>query len=420
MAEGSFRGHTPRCTAELCLNQRHKGADCARCVDTCPTGAIDLTSHRPFLDPDLCVQCGACLVACPTDVFSQISPPEQTLTLTFQHLPPIAPLVLVCPLRPAIAQTQAPVAAAVRHQRCLAALSIPHLLDLSSQGMRPLWLDDSPCAGCPLGMCHAQLLASVAGANELLVGFGRPSSLALHTKNPELLLDEPLAHPLLDGMKPQLSRRGFFGALRQMGQARVERAMEEEALPMLRPAVAVDQRLPRRLPHNRKELLAHLADLTTDSAPPDDSLFSLESLPFASVTVDARACSACGLCARFCPTGALHYAGPGVGALGKNDDNAYALDFQAQLCIDCAICQMACPEAAIRFEDSLPVEKLLSPQAEQLTAGEVTSCVTCGVAVADHWQPPRCYVCRQGAGTVSPLRDRAGLMTDLIQRTASI
>lgn len=418
MAEGGFGGHTPRCTAELCLNQRHRGAGCTRCVDVCPTAAIGLSGHRPRLDSDLCVQCGACVVACPTDVFAQISPPEQALALTFQNLPPAAPLELVCPLRPAVAETRAPVAAIVRHQRCLAGLSIPHLLDLSGQGTRPLWLDDSPCADCAFGPCHSLLLDSVAGSNELLAGLGRSPSLVLRTTHADSLLDAPQALPVLDGMKAQLSRRGFFGALRQLGQERVERALEEEAPPMLRPAVAVDQRLPRRLPHSRKELLAHLTALAADDTPSDDSLLSLHSLPFASVTMDASACSACGLCARFCPTGALHFDGPGVGLLRPGDDPGYSLDFQARLCIDCAICRVACPEDAITFGDSLPVEWVLSSQAAQLAAGTVTACISCGVAVADHWQPPRCYVCRHGAGAVAPLGDAAGLLAGLVRGSA--
>jgi len=195
---------------------------------------------------------------------------------------------------------------------------------------------------------------------------------------------------VLDGKKPQLSRRGFFGALGQMGKERMERALEEEAPPMLRPAVAVDQRLPRRLPHSRKELLARLS--------------ALAAFPFASVLVDTDVCSACGLCARVCPTDVLYFDGPGVGFLRAGNNPAYALDFQTRLCIDCTIYQVACPEDAIAFDDNLLVEKLHSPQAEHLAAGQVTACITCGVAVADHWQPPTCHVCRLGAGAVSPLR----------------
>ncbi|RLT45141.1 MAG: hypothetical protein DWI57_01475 [Chloroflexi bacterium] len=416
MPEG-FGGRIPNCNAALCLNQRHRGAGCCRCVDSCPTDAIRLEGGRPRLDETLCVQCGSCTVVCPTDVFTQINPPEPTLMLTFQHLPPTAPLEVVCPLRSGGAESRAPVAAVVRHRRCLAALSVPHLLEISRQGERPLWLDDSPCADCPFGACHSLLTASVAAANTLLAAFGHPPSLALHTTHPEQLLPAPLARPVLDGMKPQLSRRGFFGALRQMGQERVERALTEEAPPMLRPAVAVDQRLPRRLPHSRKELLAHLSGLVIEDGLSQEAEIGLADLPFAVVGVDADACSACGLCSRFCPTGALHFDGPGVGALTSYKDAAYALDFQARLCIDCAICQVACPEEAIAFGDSLRTEQLLSARAESLVAGKMTACITCGAPVAEHIQPSRCHVCRQGAGKVTPLHDGAGLMTDLLRRS---
>jgi len=341
-------------------------------VDICPTGAIQLAENSPVLDPDLCVLCGACVNTCPTDVFSQISPPEQTLALTIQHLPPTAPLELVCPLRPGGAQTQAPVAAIVHHARCLAALSASDLIELSSRGARPLWLDDSPCAACSLAACHPLLLRATAGANELLAASGRSPSLALSTTHADQLLDAPIERPLLDGMKPRLSRRGFFGALRQMGQERVERARKEEAPPMLRPAVAVDERLPRHLPHSHTELLACLAGLAAgavDAAPPADRMLSLAALPFAALTVAPGACSACGLCARFCPTGALRFDGPGMGLLGEDDDTAYALSFQARLCIDCAICRAACPEDAIDFEDSLPLDTVLSGQTDCLAAG---------------------------------------------------
>jgi ferredoxin len=406
MAEGSFGGHTPRCTAELCLNQRHKGTGCSLCVDHCPTGAIQLTGNRPALDPDLCVQCGTCLVICPTEVFSQTNLPELTLTLTFQHLPPAAPLELVCPLRSPLAETQAPVVALVRHPRCLASLSIPHLLDLSNRGERSIWLDDSLCVDCPFVVCHNLLCRSVAGANELLSAFGRPPALALHTTHAELLLSEPATRPLLDGMKPQLSRRGFFGALRQMGQERMGRALVEEAPPMLQPAVVVDERLPRRLPHSRKELLALLTTLTVDSPPPDESLLSLESLPFASVAVDADVCSACGLCARFCPTGALAFV---------VENPCFQLGFQPATCIDCEICVVVCPEDAIQIGDRVVTATLVSLAFQSLHSGELASCYQCGVSTTvDGTNRPLCSVCRLSAGAVGPLQDEAGLMADLL------
>lgn len=394
MPEGGFGGHIPACHSALCLNQRHRGAGCRRCVDGCPTGAIRLEGSRPRLDESLCVQCGACTVTCPTDAFSQTSPPEPTLAQTLAVLPSDAPLALVCPRHPTPAHTPSPVDAVVRHARCLAALSLPTLLELSRQGERSLWLDDSPCAACPFAACHALLVESVAGANALLAAVGSGQSFQLVTSRREGILAETAQRPLLDGMRPQLSRRGFFASLRQMGEERVERALLEEPPPMLRPAVEIDKRLPQRLPDSHKRLLAWLTTLGQSSAADGQEQVGLENLPFAAVEVESDTCSACGLCARFCPTGALEFDGPGVGALRPEDPQSYALFFQPRLCIDCDICRVACPEKAISYGDTLPLTVLLEDDSVCLAAGDLTPCIACGVAVADHIQPALCYVCR--------------------------
>ncbi|RME58361.1 MAG: 4Fe-4S dicluster domain-containing protein, partial [Caldilineae bacterium] len=292
-----FGGRAPQVRAESCLNARHRHADCTRCVDACAPAAIALEDRLPELDPDLCVHCGACVATCPTDVFSQLSPPEKTLALTFEQLPGAAPLELICSLVEPAKTTHAPVAARVQHRRCLAALTPEQLLTLSGDGARPLWLDDSACAACPLHPAHAVIRASVATVNGLLAAVGRTPSLALHTEDADRLLDEPIQRPVLDGMRPQVSRRGFFGALRKMAEDRVEQALEEEPAPMLRAAAPVDQRLPRQLPPSRKRLLdrlARLASFEEAAEAPLDREVPLAGLPFAAVHVDPAACSGCG------------------------------------------------------------------------------------------------------------------------------
>ena len=415
MAEGSFGGHLPHPAPERCLNQRHKSAGCTRCAVSCPTAAIDLSGNRPSLDPELCVQCGACLVACPTDVFAQPNPPELTLARTVQNLPGRAPLALVCPQHPAPSPSPIPVAALVRHARCLASLSLPLLLDLCQMGQRSLWLDDSACQECPIAACHALITTTVTAANQLLAAFGEQPALALSSTHAPSLRAEPVALPLLDGMKPQTSRRGFFDALRQMGEERVERALAEEPPPMLRPAVAVNARLPRQLPASRRELLIRIDRLAASGGEPAVGEVDLDALPFAAVTVAGDRCSACGLCARFCPTGALRFDGPEAGWLRDQDPTEYALFFQPRLCIDCAICKVACPENAITFAENLPIQALAGESVECLAAGETAGCEMCGAALSLHVQPRRCYVCRPRAGTVASLRDEAGLMTDRLR-----
>jgi MinD superfamily P-loop ATPase len=138
------------------------------------------------------------------------------------------------------------------------------------------------------------------------------------------------------------------------------------------------------------------------------------ALPFAAVQVDSALCSACGLCARFCPTDALHFTA---------EETHFSLSFQAALCLDCPVCTLACPEKAIRLGDTVSTDALLTDEWLPLLAGRLTPCHQCGVPTADQsneQRPALCYSCRQDVGMVQPLRDGAGLMADLLTRSAKV
>jgi ferredoxin len=39
---------------------------CAACVDTCPSGAIELKDVKAVIDTEVCADCAACVDTCPT------------------------------------------------------------------------------------------------------------------------------------------------------------------------------------------------------------------------------------------------------------------------------------------------------------------------------------------------------------------
>ena len=414
-----FGGQLVSVQVEQCLNARHKDAGCRRCAEACPTQAITLANQDdrsrpgpllPQLDPEQCVRCGLCLHHCPTDVFTQPNPPETKLGQTLANLPE-ASLGLVCPQQPNPAMTAAPVTVVVRHQRCLASLSISQLIDFSQNGQRPIWLDDTPCAECPIGQLQPIMAQTAAATRRLFQAFGRPPAIYTPLAQPDRLEDEPRVQPLIEGDQPKLSRRGLLGSLGQLThQAATLATTGDAAGPPTSGPRPVSQRLPYHLPPSRQRLRRQLAHLGTPAAA------SLETtgLPLTNVTIAAQACSACRLCARFCPTGALHFVA---------DAESFGLSFDPALCLDCGICAVACPENAVNFSSHLSPAALVADKARWLMVGHLTACAGCGESTArrddEADNQPGCYSCRQSGGPAAPLKDPAGLMADLLKHKHS-
>lgn len=385
----------------FCLNRRHRAAGCTQCVTDCPVDAIALVDGAPALDAETCIRCGLCLQTCPTSVFSQPNPAEvQLLAVVAQQSAPA--ILLVCPAHSTPSQSTAPVDLIVQHRRCLAALSIDQVLALSQAGARTVWLDDQPCISCPLGVTQARLHKTITSANTLLQAFGRPAMLTLCSTHAAQLSPEPEPRPLIDAGNPPVTRRKLFAALGQVlrgSSAPVTATRDDE------PSLNIT-RLRQQVPPQRTALQQQLQQC----APSATASLDVATLPFADIQLDPGSCSACGLCARFCPTGALHFTAEAA---------QFCVTFQPAICIACPLCTAACPEDAILMGDSLSTAALVATEWQPLVAGRLTQCQQCGVPTAhrpDDQAAVRCYACRQGAGVVQPLRDGAGLMADLLTK----
>lgn len=428
-----FGGAPVSVQGEHCLNRRHKDANCRLCVDACPTEAIRLqpagvwpaspasgsaTSsspgpQEPHLDAERCVNCGLCLHLCPTEVFTQRGAPESTTAQTVALTSGNA-IALICPRHPNPNRTRAPVDVVVRHKRCLASLSVSRLLELSDGGRRAVWLDDSPCTACPIGQVQSAIVRTATAANHLLQAFGRPPAIRTYHRHSEELLDTPIQRQVIDGDRPELSRRHFFGALGQLARRTAATAIAESLpAPASGGPLPVERRLPHRVPPGRERLFRRLKRLGT----PAETPIPTATIPFAEVLIDGGACSACKLCARFCPTGALNFAA---------DGERFALYFKPAICIDCGLCAVACPEDAVRFGAEIAPQALVADTWELLVSGRLAPCAGCGepTAVPEDGaegsaaaeDAPRCYVCRRGASPTAPLRDTAALIADLSKR----
>ncbi len=399
-----------------CLNLRHKHAGCRLCEEACPSAAITLSNGQPHLQARQCVNCGACLRVCPTDVFLLMSTPESELLSIHVDLP-LHPLGLICSVHQSPDISHMPVQKVLRHQRCLAGFSTICLMELAADGDRPVWLDDSYCDRCPIGHAHKTIAQAVEAANLLLFGFRRTTSIYLQQEEKDTLASEPHTVRIVENGRPEVSRRGFFKMLG--GRVQQQAADVIEYLPDSKQSgpVPVAERLPHRVPTSRRRLNARLANLfQTDAVPANDDVILATHIPYADVAINDVVCTACELCARFCPTASLRFA---TGGDGEDDSQTFALSFRANLCLDCHICVVVCPEDALNMAETVRVATLVENNWKDRAKGRLAECAQCQTPtrIKPEAEVVVCSTCRHdnGGGIYRP-GSQADLISDLFDR----
>ena len=110
---------------------------------------------------------------------------------------------------------------------------------------------------------------------------------------------------------------------------------------------------------------------------------ALDGLPFAHLTVNDQ-CTACGVCARICPTGALK--------LITGDDSTYQLSFTSAACIACDACVQLC-EPAVLERTTATFGEVLSSEVVELRSGLLRACTKCGAKFVAEPDRELCPVC---------------------------
>jgi ferredoxin len=369
-------------TADRCLNARFKPIDCHICVDVCPVEAIRVEGRQVRLDSDACVRCGACVWQCPTEVFAQPPAMKSRLGETVQAVG-TAPIELRCP-QVRGDKTSVPDATIIQHPHCLSELSPAQLIELAAD--RHVWLNDQTCTACPLKDAHASILRAVNEANRWRAVFNQPRHIHPLTTDADRNAKLHAAR-VFDSANPPSDRRAFFGLLKKALIETGATAVGEQAGPNDQP-VPVNNRLPQHFPREQQNLLTVLSKLGQPQDVP---------LGLANLSIELEKCTACGLCAKFCPTGSLRF---------HADDNRFDLDFIPAACLDCNICVKACPTQAITLTHDTPPSRFIRITATLLVEGDLVPCAVCHTPTANHGAGTRCEVCRHQP-------DRQSLANDL-------
>lgn len=345
--------------AGRCVRSLSVDSGCNKCAIVCPTSAIVVREGvaLPAINFSECVSCGACAAICPSEalLLEEFSPTD-----FFFNFVQEADNLLSCR----------------KNVPCIAALSVEHLISLSIL-KKELVLDTGHCSECEIAStCLTQIEANFEEAHYILEAIESDAKLILedvkYENEEKKTADRREFLNRLNLKTVAKTRKAFEDEVQKATDELVEHTLQKTDIALLKKKIIPDKRkifftAIKRAP---KPHAYHVIDATEVS-------FTSQKL------MNEEACTACQMCYRVCPTGAL-----------SSDVKNSKIDFDPFLCIKCHICHDVCAPDAITLSSSYKVKEFFEPEVVNLIRFKVKRCNECNVIFSTTGDEKLCYRCK--------------------------
>lgn len=344
--------------AGLCVRSLSVESECNKCEVVCPTSAIVVGENRlPAINFAACVGCGGCVGVCPSEALSldEFSPTN----FFFDFIEDEDNLI-----------------SCRKNVPCISALSVEHLVSMTIL-KKEVVLDMGYCNECDIAStCKPQILKNYEEASYTLEAIENDGNIKLEDTKYENESEKPS------------ERRDFLNAMNLKTVAKVKKNFEDEVQKASDELVEhslqkTDIALLRKktIPNKRKILFTAMKRA---EKPSTFHIIDADEISFTSQKImNEEACTACQMCYRVCPTGAL-----------TSDLKNSKIDFDPFLCIKCHICHDVCEPDAITLSTSYNLKEFFEPEAVNLVAFKVRRCDECGSVFSANSDDKLCYRCK--------------------------
>jgi ferredoxin len=249
---------------------------------------------------------------------------------------------------------------------CLGRLTDVLLLEPFRMGASNIEIIEPSCSECPSAKAASHLNGIIQRTLYLydMLGIERDR---IYKKN------IPLQDLIKMPEKP-VSRREFFGAIRKnaMGVAAASipdfENKDKENTEEFREVI-------HKRPENPKRalLLESLGNFLRKDRTLKTVYVNSNDAILAEVEVTSE-CTACGVCAALCPTGAITQ---------RQTEDLFSLSFRPYLCTNCHVCVKTCMHKAINIKESALLNLLLEQKEVKLFEGKRKACAACELDFID-------------------------------------
>ncbi len=345
--------------ASRCVRSLSKESECNKCEVICPTGAIVVGSNPlPSINFSACVGCGACDAVCPnealflddfsaTELFFDFVEDKENIISCHKNVP------------------------------CIAALNIENIIAMVLL-KKEILFDMGHCEGCAIAhKCEPQIRKNHEEASYILEAMESDAIIKLENIKYEK-----------EEQETSTSRREFFSKANLKGVLKTKHAFEKEIQKatdelvehtLQKSDIALLKQ--KRITERRKLFFTALKRVQKPSV---YHVIESDELTFTSMKIlDGEACTACQMCYRVCPTGAL-----------SSDIKNSKIDFDPFLCIKCHICHDVCEPDAIKLSPSYRVKEFFEPAVQNLITFRVRRCGECDMIFSTNSNDKLCYRCK--------------------------
>jgi len=325
-----------------CVRALSVNSICTHCSDVCPTAAINTTGRLPSINQAQCVGCAGCVAVCPTEALKldDFSPTDFFFSFIAD-----GEKVVSC-------QKNVP---------CIASLSSEQLISFA-QMKKGVVLDTGHCSQCDIGEHVLKMMAAtVDNSNYLLEAIESDFRVTY----------ENIAYTDIDESEEKPDRRDFFKNfhLRGIGKARSDFEKEiqrttDEFVEYTTDSSDTKALRTKKITDRRKLFFTVLKRF---DIPSEFHVVESDKIVFTSQKLlDEELCTACEMCHRVCPTGAL-----------TSDMRNSKIDFDPFLCVKCHLCHDVCEPNAITLSTSYNLKEWYVPTVQNLATYSVRRCDEC-------------------------------------------
>ena len=328
--------------AGACVRSLIVDSSCHKCELICPTNAIVIGQNPlPSINHSLCVSCGVCDAICnsealsldefkQTDFFFEFIEGEDKLISCKKNIP------------------------------CIAALNVETLISIAVLN-KEIVFDMGHCEKCDIAhKCKPQILSIYEEATYILEAMQSDAKITL----------EEVAFTSEVQEQKQTSRREMFdiktlAKSKQSFEQEIIKATDElTEYSLAKTDIALLRK--KTTPDKRKLFFTAMKRAKRLSV---YHVIDANEISFTSSKIlDVDTCTACQMCYRVCPTGAL-----------SSDVKNSKIDFDPFICIKCNVCHDVCEPNAITLSPSYDIKEFFEPSVVNLVKFSVKRCNECNV-----------------------------------------